>query len=329
MKPHPTKRGRGLVTVVGAINWDIIIFEERFARPGEEVPVRLVEEFPGGKGANVAVAAARILGRGRVALIAALGQDEVSEIQLSGLRSEGVSTEGVVIKKGMRSGRAYILVDDSGRKTIHTHFGANESLTPTDLDSERVSRVLSRSEMVVLMDPPTDVALAVARAVDGKSRLLYSPGVRVLGGLRSLRKIMEFADVLVLDTNEFMNLSQNKATQEAIDGLRRQIPELVVVATLGEKGCVVARRGVSTSVEGVDLAKLRLRAVNSTGSGDAFLAAFAGYLLMGLSPVEAAAWGNLAGALKATRYETRGSPERRTLESSMKSLERLRLRPRG
>src|SRR5690242_1715086 len=70
------KRTR-LLSVIGAINWDISLFQERFARPGEEVPVKRVEEFSGGKGGNVAVAAARILGPGRAAFVGALGDDPI------------------------------------------------------------------------------------------------------------------------------------------------------------------------------------------------------------------------------------------------------------
>ena len=154
----------GLLTVIGSINWDISVFEERFARPGEEVPVRQVEEFSGGKGANVAVACARILGRGKVAFIGALGRDEVAARQLSALREEGVLTDGLVEVKDGRSGRAYIIVDSRGRKTIHTHFGANDRLSPRDLSSEGASRVLERTSMLIVMDTPTPAALAMAKA---------------------------------------------------------------------------------------------------------------------------------------------------------------------
>src|SRR5207247_5555412 len=79
-----------LLTVLGAINWDTSIFEDRFAKQGEEVPVNRVEEFSGGKGANVAVAAARILGKQHVSFVGAIGKDEVSRKQLAELLREGV-----------------------------------------------------------------------------------------------------------------------------------------------------------------------------------------------------------------------------------------------
>ena len=156
--PATPSAGTPLLSVIGAINWDVSVFEERFARAGEEVPVRRVEEFSGGKGANAAVAASRVLGRGRVACIGALGDDEVAKAQLSELASEGVLLDGVVEIKGCRSGQAYILIDGAGGKTIHTYFGANARIAPRHIRQSGCAGVLSRTGMMVVMDPPTAVA---------------------------------------------------------------------------------------------------------------------------------------------------------------------------
>jgi ribokinase len=322
--------GSGLLTVVGAINWDVSIFEERFARPGEEVPVRRVEEYSGGKGANVAVASARILGPRRVALIAALGDDEISATQVNSLRAEGVATDGVAVLKGRRSGRAYIVVDGEGRKTIHTHFGSNEELQPSHLSGRGASGVLAGSSMVVIMDCPTAVATGLVRlGVPQGLKLVYSPGVRTREGLRKLDHVIRGSQVLVVDSNELRNLCRTGDVEVALEKLRTRYPEVTVVATLGQRGCVITKGKATTRVEGVNLSKLGLRAVNSTGSGDAFLGAYASYVLMGRSQPEAVSWANLAGALKATKYETRGSPTRRELESKMRDLERVRRSRQG
>ncbi len=321
---------RGLLTVVGAINWDVTIFEDRFPRPGEEVPIRLVEEYPGGKGANVAVAAARVLGPKEVNLIGALGDDEVSKAQLLGLRGEGVQTDGVVTLKGRRSGRAYIIVDEHGRKTIHTHFGANGELSPGHLAKGGGARAISRSSMLVVMDPPTDVARAAARLAGKRNTMVvYCPGVRAQERLESVEEVVRAAKVLVLDSSELKSLCQTEDEESALGTLTEAYPGLTVVATLGARGCFVAKGRVNTQVGGVNLASLGLRAVNSTGSGDAFLGVFVAYLLKGKTAIEAVAWANLAGALKASRYETRGSPGAEELEARMKSLRGLRPRPPG
>lgn len=312
----------GKLTVIGAINWDVSIFERRFARPGEEVPVRSVEEYSGGKGANVAVAAARILGPGKVFLIGALGDDEVSGTQLVLLKNEGVDASGVALLRHRRSGRAYIVVDAQGRKTIHTHLGANDELYTSQLSTPGARTALHGSDLVVVMDPPVKFAAEAAKIVTREGgRVLYSPGVRSAEGLGSISKVAVRADTMILDSNELRNLCRTTDVSAALRLLQRRFPGLTVVATLGQAGCVVVTGGVTTRVNGVNLGRLGLRAVNSTGSGDAFLGLYATSLLMGLPPTGAVAWANLAGALKATKFETRGSPTRRELESAMSKLQ--------
>lgn len=319
---------RGALAVVGAINWDISIFEKRFARPGEEVPVSSVEEFSGGKGANVAVAAARILGRGRVAMLGALGTDEIGHRQRKELRREGVDVEAVATVSGARSGRAYILVDGEGSKTIHTHFGANDEVTPQLIGSAEASNAISKAEMVVVMDPPTAAGLAAATAAKKSgATLLFSPGVRTQEGLRGIDRTVELSDYLFLDRAELANLVRSGDEVEALDRLRARFPGLTVVATLGASGCTLASGRVVSTADGVSGSELGKKVLNTTGCGDAFLGVFASYLMMGAPPLKAAAWANLAGAIKATRYETRGSPFRGELEKEMRRLERARRLP--
>jgi ribokinase len=142
--------------------------------------------------------------------------------------------------------------------------------------------------------------------------------------MRSLERVIQLSEFVVLDRHEMRNLYAVKDEQSAVERFREAHPKLTVVVTLGPRGCMVATNGVTSIIEGVNLSLLGKRAVNSTGSGDAFLGVFASYLLMGRSPLDAANWANLAGALKATRYETRGSPTRNELESAMSRLERIR-----
>ncbi len=313
-----------LLTVLGAINWDTSIFEDRFAKQGEEVPVNRVEEFSGGKGANAAVAAARILGKQRVAFVGALGRDDISKRQIRELKREEVITEGVVKLKGCQSGRAYIVVDGAGKKTIHTHFGANERMAVEHLRRARVLRAIEDTQMVIVMDAPTEVGKrAVELARGGGKTVVYSPAVRTREGMRNLEPILREADYLVVDQIELKNLYPD--IEEEGETMRRVAtthPHLTLVATLGERGCAVTEEGVMTLVGGVDVGSLGKKVVNTTGCGDAFLGVLASYLLLDFPILEAAKRANLAGALKATRYETRGSPSRAELEKKLGTLRR-------
>ncbi|HKT22784.1 MAG TPA: PfkB family carbohydrate kinase [Nitrososphaerales archaeon] len=323
-------RGPALRAVVlGAINWDTTVFERDFASPGEEVPVLRVEEYPGGKGANAAVAVARILGRGSVAFLGALGSDQVKAPLLESLGAEGVRTDALVVVKGVSSGRAFIVVDMAGRKAIHTHFGANDALEPRHVQAPAALAALSSAPVTLIMDVPLPAALAAARAASRQSRIIYSPGVRASGPRELLAEVISTADDLVVDRSELARLSDTQDPRQGVEALVHRHPGVNVVATLGPEGCLVARQGTIAGVQPVDLSDLAMIAVNSTGSGDAFLAAYACYSLFGLPPDKAAEWGNLAGALKAASAETRGSPGRRALEEKMEVLMTLRSRRQG
>jgi len=179
------------------------------------------------------------------------------------------------------------------------------------------------------MDVPPETAVTAARKVKNSAQVVYSPGVRSASGFRGLGEILRLSDEVVLNTSELLQLCATRDVETAVRRLWKSFPNLTVVTTLGSSGCVVSRGASTTRVAGVNLQKLGRRAVNTTGSGDAFLAAYACYTMKGLKPQDAAAWGNLAGALKATSAETRGSPNREQLESAMKRLKQPQRAPTG
>ena len=138
--------------------------------------------------------------------------------------------------------------------------------------------------------------------------------------MKTLDAILRITDILVVDRIELMNLYDASNEEGVVAKVIEAYPKLTVVATLGSAGCVIAGDGTVNSVAGVDVASLGKKVLNTTGCGDAFLGVFASYLMMGHGPLESAGWGNLAGAMKATRLETRGSPGRDELESAMKAV---------
>ncbi|MDE1853568.1 MAG: hypothetical protein KGI38_07465 [Thaumarchaeota archaeon] len=327
---NPSGRPRLEVVVLGAVNWDTTIFLRNFAEPGAEVVVEKVESSPGGKGANVAVAASRILGKGRVAFVGALGTDDLRGPLLESLRDDGVRTDGVATIKGCSSGRAFVLVDGSGRKSIYTLLGANDALEPRHLTSPGSAAALAAASTVVIMDVPLNVALAAARSARREGRrAVYSSGVRSAESHGKLAEVLRQVHELVVDRSELARLTGLATPAAGVEAIRREFPRLIVVATLGPAGCLASEGRTTRLVRPADLGRLGLKAVNSTGSGDAFLAAHVSYSMMGLSPAKAAAWGNLAGALKATSPLTRGSPTRNELESKMLALGGLRRRRPG
>jgi len=302
------------VIVVGAINWDINLHVENFAKVGEEIPVSRITRVPGGKAANVAVAAARILGPNQVSLIGALGKESIEKAQIDILAKEGVDISSVKIVEG-ESGQAYIVIDSEGRNIIHTLFGANLEITPEDmLDSNR-RRLIDESSLITIMDPPLETIFKMVEFGRERERpILWDPGVRCSLGVGQLERALSLIQYLVVNEVEVGNLAGTTDSSKAITRLLHVNEDLRVVVKFGSEGCLMATRDGTIRIPGVSLSSLGMRVVNTVGCGDAFLGVLSASLVSGFEVSEALKRANLAGAFKATRPETRGSPTGRELE---------------
>jgi len=303
------------ICVIGAINWDINLFVERFPEIGEEVPVEKITRVPGGKAANVAVACARILGPEQVALIGCLGRDSVADQQIRILKNEGVVVSGIKTVEDAESGQAYILIDKNGRNVINTLFGANLKLTPRDLQDKTVSSLLIESSIITLIDPPfKTIEAALMLAKKNRKITLWDAGVRSVLGIQKLEKVLKSLDYLVINQVEVKNLTGEQEPIKAWKKLSTINERLKLVVKLGEKGCSLISSEQMVTVPRVNLEKLGLKVVNTVGCGDAFLGVFLTSKSQGLSDKECLERANLAGALKATKSETRGSPAKQEFE---------------
>ncbi len=303
--------GEPIVTVSGAINWDILLYISRFGKPGEEVPVSRIERVPGGKGANVAVAASRILGEGRCAIVGGIGSDEIGRKQIEVFQQEGVDTRWLTCFDGVESGQAYILVDEKGENQINTYFGANITLRKED--AERLKDLLAKAKFLAMMDPPIQFAEALLSSAE-KATKIWSPGVRVYSDRKAVILHLKEIDYLVLNEHELLDLSGEIDTFKSLRKLIEEHPTLKVIVTQGSRGVTLYKVDTTYTEEGIDLGRIGLRVANTTGCGDAFVGAFISHLAMGMSERSALRMANLAAALKASRYETRGSPTRRELD---------------
>lgn len=305
------------LAITGALNWDINLFVKHIPLSGQEVVVEKIDRVPGGKGGNVAVAASRILGHGRVALLACVGRDDVGKRQISILKEEGVDTSAVQILDKFESGQAYITVDEKGSNVIETHFGANAGLERDHLMLEPVQTILAGIRMLVVIDPPRQVAgklLAEGRRL--RRSVMWHPGVLTRFGLAEFKKDMEDIDYLVLNEHEAKFFADAKTLDESLSVLSKVSPKAKILVTLGSKGAAFYSSGKITKIPRVSLDRLGRKVVNTTGSGDAFVGAFSAYKVLGVSDLDAFRYANMAGALKACHSETRGSPTRKELEDS-------------
>jgi len=306
------------VVVAGAINWDINLFVRKFPRPGEETAVHKITRLPGGKAGNVSVAAARLLGPKRVGILGALGRDEIADTQIRLLGNEGVDTSAISLKDETESGQAYIVTEESGENVIHTYFGANAMFAPTDVLGKTCAEMLRFSRITAITDPPEETVETITRIAHQADRpIAWDPGIRAKAGMGQLRGMLLRVSYLFLNEVEVEYMTGVKDRAEAVRRLLAMNPELKVIMKLGKEGCTMFKEQTETRIPGIDLGKHRLRVVNTVGCGDAFLGAFSAAKALSLLDEEALHWANWAGALKATKPETRGSPTRNELEKWM------------
>jgi ribokinase len=251
------------LTVVGSVNVDLIARAERLPRPGETVTGATFTRVPGGKGANQAVAAARL--GAEVDLVACVGDDEHAALALTELERAGVRLDRVKHVSGP-TGVALITVDAGGENEIVVAPGANLELRPEDLDLGDCDAVLCQLEI-----PLETVERASELAPDG-FYLNAAPA----------RSPVPAADVTVVNRFELDSLPQR-------DG--------VVALTLGAEGAVILEDGVEVA----RAAPPRIGAVDGTAAGDAFTACLVVSLLEGRSREEALQRACVAGALAASK----------------------------
>ena len=140
---------------------------ESLPTPGQEVTVSEVARVPGGTAANVAVAAARILPSSAVAFVGALGDDAIAEQQREILRSEGVSTDGIVTIPETESGQAFILVDANSQNVIASALGANALLTPDHIRQPNIRDMIVQARNCAITDPPLPVIEEILNTTEG------------------------------------------------------------------------------------------------------------------------------------------------------------------
>jgi ribokinase len=294
--PAPERGRRPHVVVVGSINMDLVVRLERLPRPGETLPGRDLRTSPGGKGANQAVAAARL--GARVTMIGRVGDDRFGPRLSEALAAEGVSTEHVLVTEQCPSGAAVIGVEDSGQNAIMLVAGANGRLTPEDVCARED---VFRTADVVLLQLEVTMETVEAAAMLARRHgvpVVLDPAPVPRGPLpRALGEV----DVLTPNQTEAEGLTGAPVAtaaeaERAARSLRDRGAKQVVVK-LGEAGALLCDRDGRTALVPAE----RVDVVDTTAAGDAFTAALAIGLCRGLSLPEAVRLGCAAGTLATTR----------------------------
>ncbi|WP_434610029.1 ribokinase [Pseudomonas sp. R1-7] len=282
------------VVVIGSLNMDLVTRAPRLPRGGETLIGESFSTIPGGKGANQAVAAARL--GAQVSMVGCVGNDAYGQQLRGALLAEGIDCQAVSVVEGS-SGVALIVVDDNSQNAIVIVAGANGELTPSVLDS--FDSVLQGADVIVcqLEVPDATVGHALKRGRElGKIVILNpAPASHALPS-----DWYAYVDYLIPNESEAMVLSG--LAVDSLETAEAAATQLIaagagkVIVTLGAQGLMFAN---GTSFE--HFSAPRVKAVDTTAAGDTFVGGFAAALANGKNEVEAIRFGQVAAALSVTR----------------------------
>ncbi|WP_445277421.1 ribokinase [Streptomyces sp. DSM 41033] len=284
--------------VVGSANADLVVGVDRRPGPGETVLGSDLVVHPGGKGANQAVAAARL--GARTALLARVGDDAHGRLLRASQQEAGVDTGGVLVG-GAPTGVALITVDPSGDNSIVVSPGANARLTPGDIRA--AAPLLATARVVsVQLEIPLDTVAETARSLAPGTRLVLNPSPPA----PLPDEVLAACDPLVVNEHEarfILGEGAGSTPESWARGLTALGPRSVVI-TLGADGALVSD---TRGGDPVRVPSPRVDAVDTTGAGDAFTAALAWRLGLGEDLAEAAGYAVRVGAAAVTKEGAQAS----------------------
>jgi ribokinase len=291
---------RPRIAVVGSANIDLTTFTAEFPKPGETIFGQKFDLGFGGKGANQAVAA-RLCGAD-VFMVARVGSDLFGPATIENFKKLGIDAREVKQVEGLSSGVAPIFVDPSGQNRILVVKGANDALKPADVDA--AAETLKSVDCIVLQFeiPIETVYYTVAFARKNNIRCIVNPApaqpidMQALAGLDYFVPNESEAETITGAPVRNIDDAKKCANKFLASGIRR------VILTLGANGSLLA------SSEGMEhVAAFPVKAIDSTGAGDAFIGSFAVFLAEGNPEREAVRRANLYAGLSTTGIGTQKS----------------------
>jgi ribokinase len=300
------------VVVIGSCNMDMTVRCKDLPIPGQTMLGDSFYTNPGGKGANQAVAAAKL--GAKTQIVARVGNGMFVPRFFESYERVGLGHEFVVRDPDTPSGTALIFVDDEGENMIVVAPGANLKLTPDDVEAA-LPVIEGAKVMIMQLEVPMETVIHAARLAKrfGTTVILNPAPVRALP-----QELLENVDIIVANEVEVMILSGAKDvdTSTAAAACRPIIESGVdcVITTLGKDGAVIATKDSASKVRG-----FKVNAIDTTSAGDTFVGALACGLTEGMSLEDATRFANAAAALSATKVGAQQSMPTRSEVDEMLS----------
>jgi ribokinase len=300
------------VIVFGSINMDLVVSVSNFPKPGETILGKQHHWFPGGKGANQAVAIRRL--GGDVSMVGKIGDDYLGQTAVDILHNENINTASIKSIKDVSTGLAIIQVDGYGQNTIVVSSGANEIWPETEAT---ISRLLEGHDLAVFqLEIPIPTAAKII--CQAKKMGLYTI-LNAAPANADILPVLSEIDLLIINETETALLSGKETInqeniREAVIQLAERGPSDIIV-TLGEAGCLVFTGGNFYVIP-----SYRVDAVDTTAAGDTFVGAVVTRLGENAGIIDAARLASAAGALTVTRLGAQSSiPKREEVDEFIKT----------
>lgn len=288
------------ILVIGSSNTDLVIQADHFPKAGETVLGKTFNTFAGGKGANQAVAAARL--GGEVTFIAKVGNDSFGTKAISGFEKEGIHTNHIFMDDKAPSGVASIIIDESGQNTIVVAPGANNLLNEEDIDISREAIEHADLVLIQLEIPLNTVLFCIKAAQQLGKRVILNPAP----ACKLPDDIYPFIDVITPNETETelligVKITDEKSVSVAADRFLEKGVKNVII-TLGEKGAYFKNNETNMLIPAC-----KTDVVDTTAAGDTFNGALAVALAEGTNWRDAIQFANQAASISVSRLGAQAS----------------------
>ncbi len=283
------------LVVLGSVNADHVLQVPAFPRPGETLHGSRYQVIAGGKGANQAVAAARL--NADIGFIACVGDDAFGVDIRQRFQNDGIDIRGVKIQPNCPTGIAMIQVATSGENTICISAEANAYLTAQAIEAD-LAQIADAEYLLVQLETPLDgVEKALQVAKQAGTQVILNPAP----ALALPAELLRCVDIITPNETEAqvltgITVSDSASAQQAADVLHAQGVAIVMI-TLGAQGVWLSEQGHGELIPG-----FRVEATDTTAAGDTFNGAFVTGLIEGMSLQSAVKFAHAAAAISVTRF---------------------------